>query len=259
MEILLLSMTGLLAGVLAGLLGIGGGLVIVPALAALFIHQGASIEVAMPMAVATSLGSMLMTSASAIWFHDRRGAVAWPCVLRLAPAVALGALAGAWLAGLLGGRWLAIFFAIVIALIGVRMLLVRTTAVSGRAPFPRLWWIAGPGIGAISAMIGIGGGSFNVPYLARNGYPMVQAVAIASACGWPIALAGSIGFVVSGWTLNTWPMSLGWWYLPGLIIVGIGGAAGAPLGVRIAHHLPAGKLRRLFGACLLLIALMMLR
>lgn len=249
--------TGLLAGLLAGLLGIGGGLVIVPALTLILLHQGAGPDVAVPMAVATSLGTMLLTSASAIWFHDRRGGVDWPCVIRLAPSMGLGALLGAWLAVLMPGVWLARVFALLATLIGLRMLLAQSTNRADRRPYPRGWIVLGPSIGAVSAMIGIGGGSFNVPYLARNGFSMVQAVAIASACGWPIALGGVMGFVILSGGQVLWPASFGYLYLPGLVAVGLGGMVAAPLGVALAHRLPAGRLRRIFGAVLILVAIRM--
>ena len=254
---ILLVTIGLLAGTLAGLLGIGGGLVIVPALTLILLHQGAGPDVAVPMAVATSLGTMLLTSASAIWFHDRRGGVDWPCVLRLAPSMGLGALLGAWLAVMMPGVWLARVFALLAGLIGLRMLLAQSTRSADRSPFPRGWILLGPGIGALSAMIGIGGGSFNVPYLARNGFSMVQAVAIASACGWPIALGGVLGFVALSGEQVLWPASLGYLYLPGLIAIGLAGMVAAPLGVALAHRLPAGRLRRIFGAVLILVAIRM--
>jgi uncharacterized protein len=249
--------TGLIAGVLAGLLGIGGGLIIVPALTWILLSHGAGADIAVPMAVATSLGTMLMTSASAIWFHDQRGGVDWPCVMRLAPAVGGGALLGAWLAVQMPGIMLARVFAVIAALIGLRMVLGRSSSATNLAPFPRGWYLFGPVIGALSAMIGIGGGSFNVPYLARNGYPMVQAVAIASTCGWPIALGGVRGFVVLGLNADAWPWTIGYLYLPALVAIGLTGMIGAPLGVWLAHRLPARRLRRIFGLVLILVAIRM--
>ena len=255
--LLLLIVTGLVAGVLAGLLGIGGGLVIVPALSFILRAQGVDLAIAAPMAVATSLGTMLLTSASAIWFHDRRRGVEWPTVARLGPAVAIGALFGALLAAQLPGQMLARVFAVLAAIIGLRMLLAVRPPASGRTPFPRGWPLVGPLIGAVSAIMGIGGGSFNVPYLARNGYPMVKAVAIASACGWPIALGGLAGFIIAGWGQVLYEHSFGYIYLPGLLAIGLAGALSAPLGVSLAHRLPTTTLKRLFGFLLLLIAVRM--
>lgn len=253
----LLTLTGAAAGVLAGLLGIGGGLVIVPALSFLLLAQGVPIDVAAPVAVATSLGTMLLTSASAVWFHDRRGGVEWPTVLRLGPSMALGAVAGALLAAQLPGQSLARIFAVLAALIGLRMLLAVRPPQLDRPAFPRGWPLIGPLIGGVSALMGIGGGSFSVPYLARNGYPMVRAVAIASACGWPIALGGAGGFLVAGWGRQLVDHSFGFFHLPGLLIIGLAGSTMAPLGVALAHRLPATLLKRVFGLALLLVAVRM--
>ncbi|NDY95828.1 sulfite exporter TauE/SafE family protein [Wenzhouxiangella limi] len=255
--VLLLLITGLTAGLLAGLLGIGGGLVIVPALSFLLRARGVEVEIAVPVAVATSLGTMLLTSASAVWFHARRDAVHWPTVARLAPAMAVGAGLGAVFAAALPGQLLAKVFALLAALIGIRMLLSLNPSRPPISPYPRGWWLAGPAIGGVSALMGIGGGSFNVPYLVRNGFAPVQAVAIASACGWPIALGGVVGFLIAGWNQHLLDLSLGYLFWPGVVVVGMAGAVSAPAGVALAHRLPAAGLRRIFGLLLLLIAVRM--
>ncbi len=254
----MLAATGVVAGILAGLLGIGGGLVIVPALTFILRSQGVETDLAVPVAIATSLATMLLTSASAVWFHDRRAGVHWPTVARLAPGVGLGALAGAWIATLLPGLWLGRIFALLAAIIGIRMLLNLKPRPGDQALYPRAWPVAGPAIGALSAVMGIGGGSFNVPYLVRCGFAPVRAVAIASACGWPIALGGVTGFVAAGWGEHLLGWSIGYLYGPGVLVIGLFGAAAAPLGVALAHRLPADRLRRIFGLLLMLVAIRML-
>jgi uncharacterized membrane protein YfcA len=161
------------------------------------------------------------------------------------------------LAAHLPGQWLARVFAVLAAVIGLRMLLAVRPPPIDRPPFPRGWPLIGPLIGAVSAIMGIGGGSFNVPYLVRNGYPMVRAIAIASACGWPIALGGLGGFLVAGWGEPRVASAVGFIYIPGLVGIGLAGAATAPLGVALAHRLPAARLKRVFGLLLLLIAVRM--
>ncbi|RFF30158.1 sulfite exporter TauE/SafE family protein [Wenzhouxiangella sediminis] len=254
LSLVFLLLIGLAAGTLAGLLGIGGGLVIVPAVTALLSAHSVDESVAVPVAVATSLSTMLLTAVSAVWFHARRGAVDWPTISRLGSGVAVGAAAGALLATLVSGETLARVFAIIAAIIGVRMMLAETPRPAAREPFPRLWWLAGPLIGAASALVGIGGGTFNVPYLTRNGYDMVRAVANASACGWPIALAGTVVFIALAPTGPGPGHLVGHVWLPGTFAIGLGGVLAAPLGVTLAHRLPAGALRRVFGGVLILVA-----
>ena len=254
----ILLVVGVVAGILAGLFGIGGGLVIVPALVWLLLAQGLDSDVVVAVAVATSLATMLLTAASAVWFQHRRRALDWAAVLRLAPAVAVGAAAGAGLAVLIPGRTLALVFAFIVAIIGLRMALATPTRTVERPAFPRLWWLAGPVIGAVSAMIGIGGGTFNVPYLARNGYTMVRAVAIASACGWPIAAGGALVFMLSTAELPELRWHVGHVWLPGMALIGLAGMMAAPAGVALAHYLPAARLRRLFGGVLILVSIRMI-
>ncbi|NKI35285.1 sulfite exporter TauE/SafE family protein [Wenzhouxiangella sp. XN79A] len=253
-DLLALIATGAVAGVLAGLLGIGGGLVIVPALSALWIGQGVDPALAVPGAVATSLASMLLTSASSALAHARSGGMDWAAAGRLGPALALGGLVGGSLAPMLGGDGLALAFALLAGIIGLKMLLNLDPPPSDRRPAPRGWWLAGPLIGAASALIGIGGGSFNVPYLVRNGYPTLRAVAIAAACGWPIAAAGVAGFALQDPSPGPGWGQFGFLDLHAALVIGVAGLASAPLGVRLAGRLGSDRLRRVFGLALLLVA-----
>jgi len=197
---------------------------------------------------------MLMTSAASALAHARRGAVDWPAVVRLGPSVAFGALLGAWLATHVPGLMLARIFAVLAGLIGLHMLIGAGAPARPVSPKPRWWGFFGPLFGALSAMIGIGGGSFNVPYLRYNGYSTLRAIAIAAACGWPIALAGSLGFVAEGWNRELWSGALGYWYLPGVFVIGSVGILSAPLGARLGHRIGSIGLSRLFGIFLLVIA-----
>ncbi|MBY6204721.1 sulfite exporter TauE/SafE family protein [Halomonas denitrificans] len=256
-EWIALLSTGAAAGLLAGLLGIGGGLVIVPAVTALLVARGLSVDAAVPAAVATALGSMLLTSASSALAHARGGRMDWAAALRLGPALALGGLFGGWIAPALGGAVLARVFGALAAVIGLRMLFAVRPARAHRPAKARGWWAAGPLIGALSALIGIGGGSFNVPYLVHNGYSPLRAVAVAAACGWPIALAGATGFALRGLEPGAVPGLFGHLYLPGMVLVGLAGLASAPLGARLAERLGSERLGRVFGALLLVVALRM--
>jgi len=257
--LLVLTLLGLgaVAGLLAGLLGIGGGLVIVPAMSWFLIQRGVMVDAALGIAVATSLASMLLTSASAVVFHARRGVISGEVIARLAPSVGVGAALGATLAVGIGGERLALIFAVVVGLIGLRMLLAIRSPVRDRAPYPRAWWLFGPAIGGVSAMIGIGGGSFNVPYLRWNGFPMVSAVAMASTCGWIIGLGGALAFALIEVEELQLPGLVGHVHWPAALVIGTAGSLFAPLGVALGHRMPADQLGRIFGGVLILVAIRM--
>ena len=246
---ILLVLVGLLAGVLAGLFGIGGGLVIVPAMTLLLIEMGMSADQVLPMAIATSLASMLLTSSSAVWAHYKKIGIDPPTLWRLGPGMMAGGIFGAWLATVLPAFWVAVFFATLVSAIGLRMSLAGSPTQTMQQARPRGAYWAGPIMGMSASLVGIGGGSFVVPYLVWNGYPPVYAVAIASATGWLLALAGTLTFVVAG------PEYLNIHFI---LTVGLAGWVAAPLGVGLAHRLSAARLRRLFGLMLVLVAFRML-
>ena len=187
--------------------------------------------------------------------HHRRGAVRWDLVRRLAPGIVLGAWAGAALAGLLPQAWLQRLFGVFLLYVGARLLLPRGKMPRMIAPGPWGLAMAGGGIGALSAIVGIGGGTLTVPYLVKTGLTMRQAVASSSACGLPIAMAGAIGFMVTGWGREGLPgMSTGFVYWPAVLGILVTSMPMAPLGARLAHSLPIPILTRVFGVLLLLVA-----
>lgn len=246
---ILLVVVGLLAGVLAGLFGIGGGLLIVPSLTFILLAQGFSPESVVPTAVATSLGSMLLTSAGAVWAHHKKIGTDQRTLLQVGPALMLGGVAGSWLTTVLPTLFVGLFFAGLVTVIGLRMSLAIAPKERQREPRPRGIFWAGPMIGTSAAMVGIGGGSLLVPYLTWNGYRPVQAVALASACGWLLALAGTLGFLLAE------PAHLNPTYI---VTIGVAGWISAPVGVALAHRLSPTRLRRLFGLMLVAVAFRML-
>jgi len=246
---------GAAAGVLAGLFGVGGGTILVPVLLLLFGHSGVPQELWMHMAVGTSLAVIVLNAVSSIRAHHRRGAVRWPIVWGLTPGVVLGALGGAWIADGLTSRTLGLIFAIFLLLVGLQLLTARQP--KPQRQLPGFAGLAGAGgvIGVVSALVGIGGGSLTVPFLAWCNVAMAQAVATSAAVGLPIAIAGAVGFIVTGLShagLPAW--SLGYIYLPAFIGMAGAGMATAPLGARLAHALPAQRLKQAFGAFLLLVS-----
>ena len=251
------AVTGLFAGFLAGYLGIGGGLVLVPALSWIFSRDPATAHMAVQMAVATSLATMLFTSMSSLLAHHKRGAILWSLVRQMIPGLLAGALLGSIIADRIGNDALASIFGVFALVIGLQML--RGTSRGGSASLPG--WLpvtgTGLGIGTISSLLGIGGGSMTVPWLLWHGQRVQNAVATAAACGYPIAIAGTLGFVMLGDNTST-ALSLGYVHLPALAGVAVFSVLGAPLGVAAVHRSSPLLAKRFFAAFLLIVAVKML-
>lgn len=249
-------LTGVLSGLLAGLFGVGGGVIVVPSLILLFGHLGLAQGWIPHLAVGSSLAAIVGTGTASTLAHHRRAGVRWDLTLGLAPGIVLGAGMGALVAGALPDLWLTRVFAAFLALVGVRML-TRAKAQAARAMPGRLGLAAvGGGIGVISALVGIGGGTLTVPFLSGRGLGMRQAVGTSAACGLPIALAGALGFVLVGWGREGLPpWSTGFVYWPAVGLVLVASIPSAPWGARLAHALPVEGLRRAFGVLLLGMAL----
>lgn len=257
--ILVFLAAGAAAGLLGGLLGVGGGLVIVPALAFMLPLLGVDAGLVMHMAVGTSLATIVFTNIVSAWAHHRRGAVRWREAARLVAGIVPGALAGAWLAGRLSGDALSGVFGTFAAVMGLYLLAGRRPAPHRELPGAPVLAGSGIGIGAVSAIVGIGGGSLTAPLLMWCNVRAQEAVATAAACGLPLAAAGAAGFVVTGWgAAGLPPGAAGYVYLPALAGVAAASMVTAPLGARIAHAVPAATLRRLFGVALLGIAAAMI-
>lgn len=245
---------GCFSGFVAGLFGIGGGMVIVPVLIFSFKAQGLSPTIITHLAIGTSLACIISTSISAIWAQHQRGAILWSVVKKMALWLFLGSIIGAQIAHAIPARELQI-------IIGMFALLTAAQMFSGwkgkldNIPLPQTLGlsVAGGSIGAASAIFGIGGGTFTVPYLTLHGVAMTNAVASASACGLPIALGGAVGFMWSGWQDAGLPKEAwGFIHLPAFVGISMTSLLFAKLGVKMAHHLPAATLKKLF-ACLLVI------
>lgn len=251
------ALTGLVAGFLAGYLGIGGGLVLVPALSWLFSRDPATADVAVQMAVATSLATMLFTSMSSLLAHHKRGAILWPLVRRMAPGLLAGALLGSVIADRIGNTALATVFGIFALLVAAQLL--RGGGQPGDRPLPGRPAVTATGfaIGAVSSLLGIGGGSMTVPWLLWHGRQVRNAVATAAACGYPIAIAGTLGFVLLGDHPSAAP-TLGYVHLTALAGVAVFSVLGAPLGVAAVHRSSALLAKRIFAVFLIIVAVKML-
>ena len=248
-----------MAGVLAGLLGVGGGLVIVPMLVMALTRQGVAPEVIMHLALGTSLASIMFTSVSSFLAHHRRGAVLWPVVRRIAGGILLGTFLGATIAAWLSSRTLKLIFVLFLYYMGYQLLANRQPKPSRTLPGWVGMSMAGLVIGGVSAFVGIGGGSLSVPFMIWCNVPVHTAIGTSAAIGFPIALAGSLGYLVNGLQATQLPpWSLGYIYLPALLGVVTCSVLTAPLGARLAHRLPVPRLKRVFAALLLVMGTKML-
>jgi uncharacterized protein len=255
MEALLIyAATGACAGLLAGLFGVGGGLIMVPALAFVLPTQGIAPAVVMQVAVGTSLAVISLTSISSMLAHHRRGGVLWPVFTRLVPGLAAGAFAGAFLAHVLSCTVLQRIVGAGALLVALQMILDLQPPARGSVPGTPGLLAAGGVIGSLSALIGIGGGSLTVPFLTWRGVPIHQAVGTAAAGGVPIAWAGALGFVLAGAGIaGRGGASLGYVSGPAFAAIAVTSVLFAPLGARLAHRLPPRVLKRAFAGLLIVV------
>lgn len=252
-------LTGIASGILAGLFGVGGGVVVVPALIFIFTRIGLTPDWIPHLAVGTSLAAIVATGAASAHAHHRRGAVRWGLVARLAPGIVLGAWAGAAVAGVLPDLWLKRIFALFLIYVGIRLLVRRADGPPRAMPGGAGMFATGSGIGALSALVGIGGGTLTVPFLHRVGIDMRHAVGTSAACGVPIAVAGALGFMVVGLGREGLPAaSTGFVYWPAVGAILLASVPTAPLGARLAHALPVDLLKRVFALLLLVLGTRML-
>lgn len=245
--LLVFLLTGAAAGLLAGLFGVGGGLIVVPALAFILPGLGTSPAVVMHSAIGTSLAVIGLTGISSTRSHHRRGGVLWPVFWKLAPGIVVGSLIGATVAHLVSSEVLKRCVGFGALLIAIQMLIDATPKATRSTPGALGLGVVGTLIGGLSALIGIGGGSLTVPYLNACNIDMRRAVGTSAACGIPIAWAGAVGFAVNGWGVpGLAPWSLGYVDLAAFAGIASMSVFTAPLGARLAHGLPPKLLKRAF-------------
>lgn len=250
---------GVIAGVLAGLLGVGGGLVLVAALAWLLPLRGVPAEAAMHAALATSLASIVLTGLASARAHHRRGSVCWPTVVWLLPGLLLGGWLGSRWAVRLDGDWLRAGVAGYCGLAAAQLLLDWPRARPPRtvAPTGPGYSVAGTVIGAISSWVGIGGGSMTVPVLVWRGVMPVRAVATSSVCGVAIALASAAGYASTGQIAGMPAGSAGYVYLPAAAGIALTSVLVAPWGAALAHRIRPQRLKQVFAGFLAIIGVVM--
>ncbi|CAA7614091.1 sulfite exporter TauE/SafE family protein [Magnetospirillum sp. UT-4] len=249
---LLLLAAGCVAGLIAGLLGVGGGVVVVPVLFHLFTHLGVDEAVRMKLAVGTSLAILVATAWSSASTHWKHGTVDGDFLKGWSPPIVAGVLAGAAIAAAARGPVLSLVFAAVALVVAAQMVFGPPGwRLGDRLPGGLGRWGIGGAIGALSAMMGIGGGTMTVPLMTMHGMPVRQAVGTAAATGFVIGVPGLLGFIAGGWgEPGLPPFSLGYVSLSGLVLVAPASVLMAPLGARLAHRMDTTMLRRLFAAFL---------
>ncbi|WP_017937612.1 sulfite exporter TauE/SafE family protein [Zestomonas thermotolerans] len=252
MEFLLYLLLGAGAGVLAGLFGVGGGMIIVPVLVFSFTAQGFDPAILTHMAVGTSLATIVFTSVNSVLEHHRKGAVNWTVFIWMALGILIGAALGSLTAEAISGPILQKIIGTFAICIAIQMAFDLRPKAAGSLPGKAGLGVAGGVVGWASAIFGIGGGSLTVPFLVWRGQSMQQAVATSAACGLPIALMGALSFMVIGWSAARLPdWSLGYVYLPALVGIAVASMPFARVGARLAHRLPQRVLKRLFALLLL--------
>jgi uncharacterized membrane protein YfcA len=250
---------GAAVGFLAGLLGIGGGMVMVPMLVFVFTAKGFAAEHMMHMSLATAMATIVFTSFSSVRAHHRHDAVDWPVARAMAPGIVVGALAATQIAGLIPTRPLAILFTAFMFYASLQMFIESAPKPERALPGRAGLFATGALFGGISSVLAAGGAFLSIPFLVRCNVPLKRALGTAAANGFPIAAAGTIGYVLNGWRQPGLPeATLGYVYLPALALIVAASMPLAPLGARLAHRLPVKKLRIVFALMLFAIALRML-
>ena len=255
-----LAVLGLCTGFLAGLLGIGGGMIMVPFLTYMLGARGVSPDLAVKMAIATSMATIIFTSVSSVRAHHKKKAVRWDLVKGLAPGIVVGSLLGSLaIFAFVKGTYLALFFAAFVGFSATQMFLDKKPAPSRQVPGFQGLLGAGGLIGLLSGLVGAGGGFISVPFMAWCNVAIHNAVATSAALGFPIALANVAGYIVSGQNVQNLPAySFGYLWLPALVVIAACSVFMAPIGASTAHKLPVKQLKRVFASVLYLLAAYML-
>jgi len=250
---------GAFVGFISGLLGVGGGGLLVPLLASIFIYQGVDTDSIVHLALATSLACMIITSSSSVLAHTSRGTVVWGIVKGMAPGIAVGAFIATQVASIVNSTYIAIFFSLFMALVALQTFLKWQPKPSAE-PLNMFGLIfSGIGIGSVSALAAVGGGFLTVVYLRYKNLDIKRAIGTSAAIGFPIAITGTIGYMINGWTTTLdSPYTYGFIYIPAFLAISIASAISAPYGARCSNSLPEAKLKKVFAIVCLALSIKML-
>lgn len=258
--ILIFVLLGTFVGFMAGLLGIGGGGILVPVLTAIFIHMGFPAHNVVHIALGTSMACITITSLFSLRAHHANGAVIWQLVKAMAPAIVVGTFLATFIAAQISSKGLAIFFSVFMAYVASQMFRSRKVQASGRGAGKTELSLVAFAIGAISALVSIGGGSLTVPYLSWRNIDIRKAIGTSAALGFPIAVTGTLGYVINGMAVGAAnpQYTVGFVYWPAVLLVTTPSFFTAPIGARLTQTLPVQTLKKIFGVLLLGLSLKML-
>jgi len=255
---------GAFVGLAAGLLGIGGGGVMVPMLTAIFLSQNVPADQVVHLALGTSMACIMVTSLSSLRAHHANGAVVWPLVKLMVLGVVLGTFSATFIASMISSKALAIFFACFMGYVAIQMFSnSKSTQHASSATHHSInrveLVLASIGIGSISAIVSIGGGSITVPYLTWRKVDIKKAIGTSAAIGFPLSIAGSVGYLLSGWShVAPIPFTYGFINLPAVLVISITSFFTAPIGANLTQKLPVATLKKIFALLLATLSLKML-
>jgi uncharacterized membrane protein YfcA len=247
-----LAALGLFTGFLAGVLGIGGGMMTVPFVTYILTERGVSADLAVKMAIATAMASILFISISNVRAQHKRGAIRWDVFKNITPGIVVGCLiTSIGLFSLLKGQWLAVLFGLFISYSAINMLIAKKPVATKTMPSLAKQGLVGVIIGMLSGLVGAGGAFISVPFMTARNIPIHNAIATSAAFGMPLALISTCGFIYTGWGNESLPKgAFGFIFLPALVVLATASSLMAPIGVRVSHRLPMNTLKRGF-ACML--------
>lgn len=251
---------GAVVGFMAGLLGIGGGGIMVPVLTTIFLAQGVPLDQVVHLALGTSMASIVMTSFASMRAHQSRNGILWDVFKMMASGVVIGTFAATFLATYMKSVQLAIFFSVFMAYVSIQMAIDKKPKPTREISSKKGLFFAGSFIGAISALVSIGGGSLTVPYLVWQNVDLKKAIGTSAAIGFPLSIAGTVGYIINGLgeSLASSDMMLGFVYLPGVLLISLMSFFTAPYGAKVAHKLPVAKLKKVFALLLMTLSIKML-
>ena len=246
-------------GFVAGLLGVGGGGILVPILSSLFLLKGMPTDTVVHMALGTSMACIVSISISSLHAHHKRGGVIWKIVGTMSVGVTLGTLLSTYIASFFSSLYLALFFSLFMGFTAKKMMENKRGSQVPKSLNTTGMLVSSAGIGAVSALVSIGGGSLTVPYLVANNIDIKKAIGTSAALGFPISFFGTVGYLYHGWHQDTvLDNAVGFVYLPAVLLISIASYFTTPIGVKASHHLPIDTLKKLFALLLIIMSLKML-